>query len=48
MNAVTFSYDDDDDDDGAMPWEKYNWRPLLKSGAQKTPNMVGSTIHLLH
>ena len=45
MNAVTFSYSDDDDDDGLMPWEKDNWRPLLKSGAQKTPNMVRESLH---
>jgi hypothetical protein len=28
------------DDDDLMPWERDGWRPLEKSGQQKTPNKI--------
>lgn len=36
---VTCIYDNDQDDD-LMPWERDGWRPLEKSGKQKTPNKI--------
>jgi hypothetical protein len=32
--------DDDDDDDDTMPWERDGWVPRMKSGKQKTPNVI--------
>ena len=30
----------EDNDENLMPWEREGWRPLEKSGKQKTPNKI--------
>lgn len=37
--AAAVSYSSDEEDD-LMPWERGGWRPLEKSGKQKTPNKI--------
>jgi len=39
-NSKSDDNDDNDDNGETMPWDRQGWIPIMKSGKQKTPNMV--------
>ena len=39
-NSESDDNDDNDDNGETMPWDRQGWIPIMKSGKQKTPNMV--------